>query len=93
MAEAIVMPALGETSDELHIIEWLVDEGGQVELGQPLLVVETDKAEMEVESVLEGTLLRIVRAAGETVSALSVIAYVGAPGDQVPVAAETPALG
>jgi dihydrolipoamide dehydrogenase len=84
MAEKIVMPALGETSDELHIIEWLIDEGSTVELGQPLLVVETDKAEMEVESVAEGTLLRIVAPAGETVSALSVIAYVGAPGDELP---------
>jgi pyruvate dehydrogenase E2 component (dihydrolipoamide acetyltransferase) len=84
MAEEIVMPALGETSDELHIIEWLVAEGDQVELAQPLLVVETDKAEMEVESVAEGTLLRIVAAAGETVAALSVIAYIGTPGDELP---------
>lgn len=85
MAEAIVMPALGETSDELHIIKWLVAEGESVELGQPLLVVETDKAELEVESAAEGTLLKIVVEEGQDVEASTVIAYVGAPGDQIPL--------
>ncbi len=84
MAEKIVMPALGETSDELHLIKWLVAEGEAVELGQPLLLVETDKAEMEVESVAEGTLLKIVVDEGQDVEASTVIAYVGAPGDEIP---------
>jgi pyruvate/2-oxoglutarate dehydrogenase complex dihydrolipoamide acyltransferase (E2) component len=84
MAEAILMPALGETSDELHIIEWLVAEGESVALGQPLLLVETDKAEMEVESVAEGTLLKIIIQEGRDVEASTVIAYVGAPGDEIP---------
>jgi len=85
MAEAILMPALGETSDELHLIQWLVAEGESVALGQPLLVVETDKAEMEVESVAEGTLLKIVVDEGEDVEASTLIAWVGAPGDEIPV--------
>ena len=84
MAEKILMPALGETSDDVHIIKWLVAEGDPVELGQPLLVIETDKAEMEVESVAEGTLLKILVAEGQDVEASTVIAYVGAPGDEIP---------
>ena len=84
MAEAILMPALGETSDELHLIQWLVAEGESVALGQPLLVVETDKAEMEVESVAEGTLLKILVEEGQDAEASTVIAYVGAPGDEIP---------
>src|SRR5688572_16545782 len=39
--EAIVMPALGQTSEEAYIQEWLVKEGDEVEMGQPLLSVET----------------------------------------------------
>lgn len=84
MAEAIVMPKLGQTVDDGTIVSWLVEEGQAVELGQPLLVVETDKAEVEVECVAEGVLLKIVVPAGETVEAGTVIAYVGEPGDEIP---------
>lgn len=84
MAEAIVMPKLGQTVDEGHIVSWLVKEGTEVELGEPLLMVETDKAQVEVECVAEGVLLKIVVPAGETVSSGTVIAYVGEPGDEIP---------
>lgn len=84
MPEPILMPSLGETSDELHVIEWLVAEGDEVKLGQPLLIVETDKAELEVESVAAGTVLKILVPAGADVSVSTVIAYVGAPGEEVP---------
>ncbi|WP_334173064.1 biotin/lipoyl-containing protein [Sinomonas sp.] len=82
--EAIVMPALGQTSDENYIQEWLVEEGQEVEMGQPLLSVETDKAQLEVECVADGTLLKIVAPAGSTVSAGTVIAYIGDEGEAVP---------
>lgn len=82
--EAIVMPALGQTTDENYIQEWLVEEGQEVEMGQPLLSVETDKAQLEVECVADGTLLKIVAPAGSTVSAGTVIAYIGDEGEAVP---------
>ena len=84
MADAIVMPKLGQTVDDGHIRAWLVEEGADVELGDPLLVVETDKAEVEVECAAEGVLLKIVVAAGQTVGSGTVIAYVGAVGDDIP---------
>lgn len=84
MAEAIVMPELGQTVSEGYISRWFVEEGGAVELGAPLLLVETDKAEVEVESVAEGVLLRVVVPAGETVDCGTVIAYVGQPGEALP---------
>ncbi len=84
MAEAIVMPKLGQTVDEGHIVSWLVEEGNDVELGEPLLVVETDKAEVEVECVAEGVLLKIAVPAGQTVPSGTVIAYVGEPGEEIP---------
>jgi pyruvate/2-oxoglutarate dehydrogenase complex dihydrolipoamide acyltransferase (E2) component len=82
--EAIVMPALGQTSDEAHILEWLVQEGEEVEMGQPLLNVETDKAQLEVEAVADGILLKIVCPAESTVNAGTVIAYIGEEGESVP---------
>lgn len=83
MAEAITMPELGQTVSEGRIVEWLVAPGDAVELGQPIFVVETDKANVEVESVEEGVLLQIVVPAGETVETGTVLAYVGAAGESV----------
>ncbi len=83
MAEAILMPRLGETTTEGTIFEWLVAEGDEIELVQPIALIETDKAQVELESVAEGTLLKIVAPAGATVEAGTVIAYVGEPGEQV----------
>jgi len=82
------MPPLGTTSDELRIVEWLKAEGDEVSLGEPLLAVETDKATLEVEAANAGTLLKIVHAAGAVVDVGDVVAYVGAPGDEVPAESE-----
>ena len=78
------MPELGQTVSGGTVGSWLIEEGDAVELGEPLLLVETDKAEVEVECVAEGVLLKIVVPAGRAVEAGSVIAYVGEPGDEIP---------
>ncbi len=83
MPEAIKMPKLGQTSDEAHIEAWLVAEGDEVEMGDPLLTVETDKATIDVESVADGTVLKIVAQQGDTVDAGTVIAYIGEAGESV----------
>ena len=84
MARAVRMPPLGATSDELKIVQWLKEVGSVVEQGEPLLEVETDKATLEVETAVAGTLLSVLHGAGETVAAGEVLAYVGAPGEDVP---------
>jgi pyruvate/2-oxoglutarate dehydrogenase complex dihydrolipoamide acyltransferase (E2) component len=84
MAQRIDMPSLGQTTDELVIVEWLKKEGDPVALGESLFSVQTDKAQVEVESVAAGTLLKVLRDAGETVRSGSPVAYVGALGDAVP---------
>jgi pyruvate/2-oxoglutarate dehydrogenase complex dihydrolipoamide acyltransferase (E2) component len=83
MADAIVMPELGQTVDEGRISEWLVVPGDHVELGQPIFIVETDKANVEVESTEEGVLLEIVVPPGRLVETGTVLAWVGAPGEVV----------
>lgn len=85
MARPVRMPPLGATSDELQIVQWLKEVGSVVEQGEPLLEVETDKATLEVEAAVAGTLLAVLHGAGETVSVGEVLAYVGAPGEDVPV--------
>jgi pyruvate dehydrogenase E2 component (dihydrolipoamide acetyltransferase) len=78
------MPSVGQTTDELVIVEWLKKEGDTVTLGESLFSVQTDKAQVEVESVAAGTLLKVLRDAGETVLAGSPVAYIGAPVEKVP---------
>lgn len=50
MAYEIRLPALGQTSDELEIVAWHKHVGDRVEIAEPLLCVETDKAQVDVES-------------------------------------------
>lgn len=84
MAHRIDMPSVGQTTDELVIVEWLKKEGDEVALGELLFSVQTDKAQVEVESIAAGTLLKVLRNAGDTVRAGSPVAYIGAPGEAVP---------
>lgn len=56
MAYKIVMPQLGLTMEEGSVSSWLKKPGDWVEKGDPLLIVETDKVEMEVESMGKGYL-------------------------------------
>jgi len=56
MAYKIVMPQLGLTMEEGSVTSWLKTPGDWVEKGDPLFIVETDKIEMEVESMGKGYL-------------------------------------
>lgn len=84
MLQGIRMPALGQTSDELRIISWLKKEGDQVELGEPLFEVETDKVTLEVEAFISGILKKIVHQADEVVEVGTLIAYIGLADDFLP---------
>ena len=50
MSHEIFMPALSSTMTEGEIVEWLKNPGDKVERGESVLVVESDKADMDVES-------------------------------------------
>ena len=64
MAIDIQMPALSPTMEEGTLSKWLVKEGDTVSSGDILAEIETDKATMEVESIDEGVVGKIVVAAG-----------------------------
>ena len=58
MATAIRIPDISTTADTVVLRKWLKQEGEQVKRGEPLCEVETDKANTELESIAEGTLLK-----------------------------------
>ncbi|MEB3307456.1 MAG: dihydrolipoamide acetyltransferase family protein [Cyanobacteriota bacterium] len=62
----IFMPALSSTMTEGKIVEWLKQPGERVERGESVLVVESDKADMDVEAFQEGFLAAVLMPAGGT---------------------------
>jgi pyruvate dehydrogenase E2 component (dihydrolipoamide acetyltransferase) len=75
MAIEIKMPALSPTMTTGSLAKWLVNEGDQVNSGDVIAEIETDKATMEVESVDDGIMAKIlVDAGGENIAVGTVIA-------------------
>jgi pyruvate dehydrogenase E2 component (dihydrolipoamide acetyltransferase) len=74
MAYKIVMPQLGLTMEEGAVTSWLKKPGEWVEKGEALFTVETDKVEMEVESMGRGYLSESQVALGQTVKVGTLIA-------------------
>lgn len=66
MIHEIFMPALSSTMTEGKITSWVKSPGDKIEKGETVLIVESDKADMDVESFNEGILAAIVVQAGET---------------------------
>jgi pyruvate dehydrogenase E2 component (dihydrolipoamide acetyltransferase) len=85
MATPVRMPPLGQTSDELRLLAWHKAEGDTVAEGELLLEIETDKATLDIEASVSGTLLRIDCPEGETVEAGTVLGWLGEPGEQIVV--------
>lgn len=79
MDAPVVLARLGDTVDEVVIVEWLVAVGAEVQPGDPLVRVETDKVEVDVESPYAGTVSELSVAEGDEVptgATLCVIATV-----------------
>jgi pyruvate dehydrogenase E2 component (dihydrolipoamide acetyltransferase) len=89
MAVDLIMPKLGLTMEEGTVVRWLVAEGDQVEKGQPVLEVETDKVVVEVEATASGVMGSLLVGEGETVPVTTLLARIYAPGAKVEE--ETPA--
>ncbi len=81
MAEVINMPKMSDTMTEGVIVSWLKKVGDDVKPGDILAEVETDKATMELENYVKGTLLHIGIPAGGSVPVDALIAIVGQKGE------------
>ena len=77
MAQIINMPRLSDTMEEGVVAKWLINIGDQIQEGDILAEIETDKATMEFESFHEGTLLHIGVNEGETAAVDTLLAIIG----------------
>ena len=84
MATEVIMPALSPAQETGILIEWFKEEGDLIEKGEPLMEVETDKANVEVEATTTGILANITVNLGDEIPVGKVIALILADGESVP---------
>ena len=77
MAIEVCMPRLSDTMEEGKVLTWLKQVGDQVEIGDIIAEVETDKADMEMEALDEGILIQILIPEGGSVPVGGVLALLG----------------
>src|SRR5205085_8154859 len=92
MATEVKLPRLGQGMESGTIVKWLKSEGEQVEKGEALYELDTDKVTQEVEAEATGVLLKIAVSEGE-VEVGKTIAFIGSPGEPVESPAESQADG
>ncbi|HZB82374.1 MAG TPA: 2-oxoglutarate dehydrogenase complex dihydrolipoyllysine-residue succinyltransferase [Rubrobacteraceae bacterium] len=93
MPVEIHVPELGESVTDATVGRWLKSEGDRVTAGEPVVELETDKINFEVEAEQDGVLVSIAKGEGETVGVGEVIGTLGdgaAPEDTEPERAEEP---
>src|SRR3954463_8731830 len=73
----VVMPRLSDSMEEGTILTWLKQVGDEVAVGDELVEIETDKANMAYEADVAGTLTEILAKEGETLPIGSPIALIG----------------
>src|SRR6476659_5645526 len=76
------MPRLSDSMEEGTVLRWLKSPGDEVSLGEELVEIETDKANMVYEAPGAGTLVEIVAQEGDTLPIGQVIARVGEAGEK-----------
>jgi pyruvate/2-oxoglutarate dehydrogenase complex dihydrolipoamide acyltransferase (E2) component len=60
MRHTVKLPKLGDTVDEVRVIEWLVAVGDAIDDESPLMVVETDKIDADVPSPVAGQVVELL---------------------------------
>ncbi|MGD2050281.1 MAG: dihydrolipoamide acetyltransferase family protein [Chloroflexota bacterium] len=88
MAEYIVMPKLGFDMREGVLVGWNKSVGDQVEKGEVIAEIESDKATLELEAQASGTLLKLLASDGDVVPIGGNLAIVGAEGEDISDMAE-----
>jgi pyruvate dehydrogenase E2 component (dihydrolipoamide acetyltransferase) len=83
MAEQIIMPKLGFDMAEGTLVDWRVKIGDAINKGDVVAEIETDKATIEIEATVGGTLLQFMAQPGDVVAVGAPIAVVGAAGETV----------
>ena len=86
MAEVVSMPKLGFDMAEGVLVRWVIAEGEEVERGQILAEIETDKATVEVESAYTGVVYNHLVEEGDILPVGVPIAVIGEAGEEIDVA-------
>lgn len=81
MATAVLMPKVGITVESCVITKWHKQEGDAVKAGDVLFSYETDKASVDEEAKVDGTLIKIFAGEGDDVPCLTNVAVIGNPGE------------
>ncbi len=84
MSEPLLIPKLGNTVEDVTIIEWLVEDGAQVTKGQEVLEIETDKSTFAVEATADGHIHFGPFDTGDVVPVFTVVAVIGEKDDVFP---------
>jgi pyruvate dehydrogenase E2 component (dihydrolipoamide acetyltransferase) len=87
VATEVIIPKVDMVMETGTFIEWLKQEGDHVSKGDPIFVITTDKAAIEVEATADGLLTGLTAQAGDVIPVAGVIAYILAPGEVVPTKA------
>lgn len=77
------MPQMGYDMDEGTLLRWLKSPGDEVERGEPIAEIETDKVNIEIEAFDSGVLARTLIGEGDTVPVGEIIAIIGDPGEEI----------
>jgi pyruvate dehydrogenase E2 component (dihydrolipoamide acetyltransferase) len=78
------MPKMGDAMEEGTLLKWLKSEGDEVEEGDPIAEIETDKVSMEIEAEDSGTLAQLIAEEGQEVPIGEAIAFIQGEGEEVP---------
>jgi pyruvate dehydrogenase E2 component (dihydrolipoamide acetyltransferase) len=87
MATEVIMPKVDMVMETGTFVEWLKKEGDRVEKGEPLFIVLTDKANIEVEASAGGILAGLRAQPNDVIPVTEVIAYLLEPGEALPAPA------
>jgi pyruvate dehydrogenase E2 component (dihydrolipoamide acetyltransferase) len=88
MATELKVPTLGMDMEEATIVRWLVEEGAEVKKGEPVLEIDTDKTSFEIEAPADGAIQALRGEEGDTLPVGATLAYVTAPGEEIPESPE-----
>jgi pyruvate dehydrogenase E2 component (dihydrolipoamide acetyltransferase) len=83
MARLFRMPEVAANTPQALLAEWAVEENSTIDVSEPIATIETDKAAVDIEADGEGTVLRILVAAGSIVTVGTPIALLADPGEQI----------
>ena len=83
MSNQVTLPRLGQGMESGVIVRWLKSEGDQVEKGEPLYELDTEKVTQEVEADASGVLLKILANEGDEIEVGKPIAVIGEAGEDI----------